>query len=238
MTDADSHLAFRRLSLNDVAAVSRLHAAIVATTSSKAFLVERDRSWFQSVLQHNGHAIGLFADRQLIGYSILLHPPPCVDGLQSALSLLGIDQGEVAYSGGVGLDPAYQGRGLAARLIGEEVKLAMSIGASFVAGSIFPSNIAILKTLARNGSCLVGIHVDKDGENFLHLQSTTVERMPLPDQDQFHELSNWSEHLAMLRQRQCIAVPVRSREPLAYTYQNIAVAGRRLRTAASIRGGG
>ncbi len=235
MTDADSQLACRPLSLTDVAALSRLHTAIVAATSSKAFLVERDRSWFQSVLQHNGRAIGLFADRKLIGYSILLHPPPCVDGLQSALSLLGIDHSEVAYSGGVGIDPAYQGRGLAARLIGEEIKLAMSIGASFVAGSIYPSNIAILKILARNGSCLVGIHVDKDGENFLHLQSTTVARMPLPDQDQIHELSNWSEHLAMLRRRKCIAVPVQSREPLGYTYQNTAVAGRRLLSVASIR---
>jgi len=228
MTDLDLQLACRPLSLQDVDALCELHDLIVATASSKAFLNERDRSWFASVIQGDGHAIGLYTDRKLIGYSILLHPPAFVDGLRSALTVLGLDQREVAYSGGMGIDPGFQGRRLAGRLLREEINLAKSIGASFVAGSIFPSNLAILKNLARNGSCLVGIHIDKDGENFLHLQSVTVERMPVPGQGQNQPLANWPEHLAMLRQGKCIAVPLRSREPLAYTYQDTATAGRRL----------
>ena len=237
VTEPNLQLACRPLSLHDVDALHGLHAFVVASASSKAFLTERDRSWFASVINGDGHAIGLFDDRKLIGYSILLHPPPCVDGLKSALKGLGLDQREVAYSGGMAIDPGYQGRGLAGRLLQEEINLAKSIGAGFVAGSIFPSNLAILKNLARNGSCLIGIHVDKDGENFLHLQSVMVERMPMSGQGQYHELANWPEHLAMLRKGKCIAVPLRSGEPLAYTYQNTATAGRRLNSTKTTGGG-
>jgi hypothetical protein len=156
IVEASTRCETRLLTIADLDALERVHRAIV-DRAPLGTVARETTEFLASHMGDEGHIVGLFFEAQLIAYGILGLSGAAHRRLGGMLNLSAEQCGRLAILDGVGVIPAFRGRGAHAHLNRVRGALADRHGRQLIAATAAPANFASWRNLMRFGLEIRGL---------------------------------------------------------------------------------
>ncbi len=158
--------AVRPLGADDLPALLRLHAAVMAALPDPSMfrLFGGAESFLSSHFGARGESLGFFAEEHLVGYGSLTRPAAeDLDNYARNLDWDASRAGRVGLLSAAMVDPTHRGQGLHPALITARIELARERGLPELLVRAAPANALSRRTLLAHGFALVWLGVQAEG---------------------------------------------------------------------------
>lgn len=136
-------LIIKGITHNDIIDISMLQEEIINTLKEKTWFLPACKNELEDIINHTGHAIGLYFGKLLVGYATIIYCSKD-DQLCKMYGIPNKYQPLVAILDDVAILPSYRGRRYQL-LLWKYITLHFCATTKFLLASIHPDNIASLK---------------------------------------------------------------------------------------------
>lgn len=133
----------------------------------KAFLLAKDRDWFEDHFEHQGEVVGVFSGDNLVGLSVITDPTPEYPQTGMYKTMLPAPLEKLTILSAVQVDPEYRNLGVMAKMIDFWIDHAAGKGRTHAMARIATANCRSWSAFMKKGLHLVGLEPRPSGDGTL-----------------------------------------------------------------------